>query len=214
MNLAFRMKPIHVIGLKLIIHLGSLIPLMATFYNGIYDELGGDPVEAILHFTGIGAFNLLLLSLLVSPAAKYFRQGLLIQVRRLLGLYAFTYALFHLLSFIVFELQFEWGLVLSEIIDRPYITVGFLAFLILFSLTATSTKAVQRKMKRNWQNLHNWVYLAILLIALHYIWSVKSDLVQPLIYWLLTIFLLYQRKDKVLLWYKRRVSKIAIKKAK
>jgi sulfoxide reductase heme-binding subunit YedZ len=208
------MKPIHVIGLKLIIHLGSLIPLMATFYNGIYDELGGDPVEAILHFTGIGAFNLLLLSLLVSPAAKYFRQGLLIQVRRLLGLYAFTYALFHLLSFIVFELQFEWGLVLSEIIDRPYITVGFLAFLILFSLTATSTKAVQRKMKRNWQNLHNWVYLAILLIALHYIWSVKSDLVQPLIYWLLTIFLLYQRKDKVLLWYKRRVSKIAIKKAK
>jgi sulfoxide reductase heme-binding subunit YedZ len=203
MNIAFRMKPIHVIGLKVIIHLASLIPLVLTYYYAIYDDLGGDPVESILHFTGIGAFNLLLLSLLVSPTAKYFRQGLLIQVRRLLGLYAFVYALFHLGSFILFELQFEWGLVISEIIDRPYITVGFLAFAILLCLTATSTKAIQRKLKRNWQKLHNWVYLAILLIALHYIWSVKSDLVQPMIYWILTLFLLYQRKDKMLLWYKR-----------
>lgn len=204
MNIAFRMKPAHIVSLKLIIHLASLVPLILTYYYAIYDDLGGDPVEAILHFTGIGAFNLILLSLLVSPTAKFFRQGLLIQVRRLLGLYGFTYALFHLISFIVFELQFEWSLILSEIIDRPYITVGFLALLILFSLTATSTKALQRKMKRNWQKLHNWVYLAILLIALHYIWSVKSDLVQPVIYWILTLFLLYQRKDKLLSWYKRR----------
>ena len=160
--------------------------------------MGADPVEAILHFTGIGAFNLLLLSLLVSPLAKTLRQGILVNVRRLLGLYTFFYAFCHFTSYIVFELQLEWGLLLSEIIKRPYITVGFVALLVLTSLTVTSNRAAQRKLGPKWQKLHNWVYLAGLLIALHYIWSVKSDLVQPIIYWVLLITLLAFRREKLL----------------
>ena len=205
--MAFRLSTTHIILLKTFIHLAALIPLVYTFYLATIDQLGGDPVEALLHFTGISAFNLLLLSLLVSPLAKRLKQGLLLRVRRLLGLYAFTYALAHLLTYILFELQLNWGLLFSEIIKRPYITVGFVAFLILTALTLTSTQAAQRKLKTNWQKLHNWVYLAVLLVALHFIWSVKSDITEPLIYWAMTLILLSLRKDKLLLTIKRWKNK-------
>jgi methionine sulfoxide reductase heme-binding subunit len=189
--------------LKVIIHIGALLPLIYTYYQAATDQLGADPVEALIHFTGISAFNLLLLSLLVSPLAKTLRQGLLVRVRRLLGLYAFTYALSHLLTYVVFELQLDWSLVVSEIIKRPYITVGFAALLILFALTLTSTQAAQRKLKGTWQKLHNWVYGAVLLVALHFIWSVKLDIIEPLIYWAMTLTLLYWRKDKLMVAIKR-----------
>lgn len=192
-----KLKPIHITLLKVVIHLLAFSLIANTFYLAINDELGADPVEALLHFTGIGAFNLLLLSLLVSPLAKFSKQVLLIRTRRLLGLYAFFYALCHFVSYIVFELQLEWSLLLLEIIKRPYITVGFVALLILTALTFTSTKAIQRKMGRSWQKLHNWVYLAGLLVALHFIWSVKSNLIEPLIYWAILLVLLSTRWNKL-----------------
>ncbi|MFT5676506.1 MAG: sulfoxide reductase heme-binding subunit YedZ [Paraglaciecola sp.] len=198
MNIKYRLKALHITVLKVVIHLSALIPIFIIYWQAFSDDLGADPVEAILHFTGIGAFNLLLLSLLVSPLAKILRQGILVNVRRLLGLYTFFYAFCHFTSYIVFELQLEWGLLLSEIIKRPYITVGFVALLVLTSLTVTSNRAAQRKLGTKWQKLHNWVYLASLLVALHYIWSVKSDLVQPIIYWLLLITLLTFRREKLL----------------
>lgn len=191
-----RLSAKHLLLLKTIIHLGSLVPLILTFYQAVNDQLGGDPVEALLHFTGIGAFNLLLLSLAVSPLAKFLKMGMLIRTRRLIGIYAFVYALSHFLSFIFFELQLEWSLLISEIVERPYITVGFAALLILLLMTTTSTQKIQQRLGKYWQKLHNWVYLSALLIALHYIWSVKSDITQPIIYWVILIFLLVLRKDK------------------
>jgi methionine sulfoxide reductase heme-binding subunit len=149
---AYRLSIKQINILKLVIHLGALIPLIYTFYLATIDELGADPVMALIHFTGIGAFNLLLLSLLVSPLAKWLKQGLLLRVRRLIGLYAFTYACSHFLSYVIFELQLDWRLIISEIIKRPYITVGFIALLILTSLAATSTQAMQRKLRSTWQN--------------------------------------------------------------
>ncbi len=197
-------KPGHLIFIKVVIHLSALLPFIFTFYQAATDQLDGDPVESILHFTGIGALNLLLISLFVSPLAKVFKAGQLVKTRRLLGLYSFFYALCHFLSFILFELQLEWLLVFSEIIQRPYITVGFVALGILASLAMTSTRWAQKQLGVHWQKLHNWVYLAALLIALHYIWSVKSDMLQPLIYWMILVFLLYQRKHKVSRWLKNR----------
>jgi sulfoxide reductase heme-binding subunit YedZ len=199
----FRLSTKHITLLKVFTHLGALIPLVYTFYLATIDKLGAEPVMALIHFSGIGAFNLLLLSLTVSPMAKWLKQGLLVRIRRLVGLYAFIYALGHFLTYIVFELQLNWALVISEIIKRPYITVGFVALLILTTLTVTSTQGMQRKLKTNWQKLHNWVYVALLLIALHFIWSVKSDIVEPLIYWAMALTLLALRKDKFLLAVKR-----------
>ncbi|GGO68883.1 protein-methionine-sulfoxide reductase heme-binding subunit MsrQ [Bowmanella pacifica] len=196
MNLSRALSRRSIEWIKFFIHSLSLSWAAVVFYQAATDQLGGDPVEALLHFTGISAFNLLLLCLSVSPLAKWLRASPLMQLRRLLGLYAFTFACLHLLSFVMFELQLEWQLLMTEIIKRPYITVGFSAWVILLLLAATSTKAMQRRLGKQWQKLHNWVYLAGPLIALHYIWSVKSDIFQPVVYIGLLAILLFCRKDK------------------
>ena len=197
----------HILWFKVCIHLSALLPLLITYYQAFNDQLGADPVEALLHFTGISAFNLLLISLCISPMAKKLKQGLLLNTRRLLGVYAFVYALAHVSSYILFELQLDWRLVVSEVIKRPYITVGFSAFIILLLMSLTSTKAAQRKLRSNWQKLHNWVYLAAILVALHYIWSVKSDIAQPILYWAIVVFLLYFRRQKLTRPFKRWTKK-------
>lgn len=186
-----------VLLLKIVIHLGALLPLLNLYYLAFTDELGADPVERVIHFTGIGAFNLLLLTLLVSPVAQQFRQGYLMRVRRLLGLYAYCYAFFHVANFFAFDLQFAWRLFLSEIIERPYITIGMLAFVLLSILAITSLQKVKVNMGKNWQKLHNVSYLIILLVAVHFYWSVKSGLLAPLFYFLLTLLLLLFRYKKL-----------------
>lgn len=190
-----------VLLLKITIHLMSFLPLITLYVLAFDDQLGADPVDEVIHFTGIGAFNLLLISLLVTPLAKKYRQGYLLQIRRLLGLYSFTYAVCHLLSFLAFEVQFNFSLFLDEILDRPYITIGMLAWAILCLLAVTSITTLKRKMGRNWQRLHNWVYVASLLIALHFLWSVKSDIVEPVIYGCIVIIFLVLRRDKIKRWF-------------
>lgn len=191
-----------VLLLKIAIHLLSFLPLLALYVLAFSDQLGADPVKEVIHFTGIGAFNILLISLVLTPLAKKYRQGYLLQTRRLLGLYSFTYAMCHLLSFLAFEVQFDFALFVDEIIERPYITVGMVALLILFSLALTSVNTLKRKMGKNWQRLHNGVYGAALLIALHFLWSVKSDIIEPGIYAIIALFLISLRRDKIKRWFK------------
>jgi len=188
---------------KFLIHAICLFLLFNLYYQAINDNLGADPVEAVLHFTGIGAFNLLLLSLFITPLAKYAKQSLLLKFRRLLGLYSFSYAIFHLASFLAFEVQFDWQLFIDEIIDRPYITVGMLAIVILFSLAVTSVSSLKRKMGKSWQKLHNGVYLAVILVSLHFYWSVKSEIIEPSIYIAITLTLLLLRKQKIKNFFKK-----------
>ncbi|MFT5758424.1 MAG: sulfoxide reductase heme-binding subunit YedZ [Alteromonadaceae bacterium] len=182
--------------LKGLIHTASLLPLCLLYVSAFNNELGADPVEAVIHFTGIGAFNLLLLSLLVTPLAKKFKQGFLMKVRRLLGLYAFTYAFFHVLNFIAFDLQFNLSLLVDEIIKRPYITIGLAAILLLTALAITSVNYLKRKMGTSWQKLHNAIYLVILLVGVHFYWSVKSEIIEPSIYIVISLVLLTLRWKK------------------
>lgn len=186
-----------VLVLKVIIHLGALLPVINLYFLAFADELGADPVEAVIHFTGIGSLNLLLITLCVSPLAKFLKQGYLVQTRRLLGLYAFTYALLHLLNFLAFEVQFDGMLFISEVIKRPYITVGMVAFILLTSLAITSLHRLKRKMGKSWQRLHNYNYLLVLLVTVHFYWSVKSELLSPLFYFLLAFILLAIRHKKL-----------------
>jgi sulfoxide reductase heme-binding subunit YedZ len=188
---------------KLFIHLAALLPLVNAYYLAFTDQLGADPVEAIIHFTGIGAFNLLLLSLAITPISKRFKVSLLVKVRRLVGLYSFTYALLHLTNFLVFEVQFDWLLFLNEIIDRPYITIGMAGLLILLTLAITSVSALKKRMGKNWQKLHNWVYLAVIFVGIHFYWSVKSDIIEPSIYLFISVTLLALRFEK----FKKRIKK-------
>ncbi|MEI6893316.1 MAG: protein-methionine-sulfoxide reductase heme-binding subunit MsrQ [Colwellia sp.] len=183
--------------LKVFIHLAAFLPLLNVYYLAFNDQLGADPVQYVIHFTGIGAFNLLLLSLLISPWAKRFKQGYLMQVRRLLGLYVFTYAFMHVLNFLAFDLQFAWSLFFNEVVKRPYITIGMVAFILLFLLAITSHNSLKRKMARNWQRLHNFSYLIAILVAVHFYWSVKSGLFTPVLYFILTMLLLACRYKKI-----------------
>ncbi|GAA0821761.1 protein-methionine-sulfoxide reductase heme-binding subunit MsrQ [Colwellia asteriadis] len=186
-----------VLLLKLLIHISAFLPLAYLYYQALNDQLGADPVQRVIHFTGIGAFNLLLLTLTVSPLAKYFKRGYLLQVRRLLGLYTFFYALFHVLNFLAFDLQFAWGLFIGEVVKRPYISIGMVAFLLLSALAITSLNSIKRKMGRSWQSLHNFSYLILTLIAVHFYWSVKSEILVPLFYGLLSFIILLFRYKKL-----------------
>ena len=190
--------------LKALVHITALYPLVNLYYQAISDRLGADPVEVVIHFTGIGALNLLLISLLISPAAKFFKIGALIQFRRMIGLYAFFYALCHILNFLSFEVQFDLQLFIDEVFERPYITVGMTAFLLLTALAVTSIAKIRRKMKKNWQTLHNFTYLIALLGVVHFYWSVKSEIIEPLIYFALYAILMGFRHQKVQGWRKKR----------
>lgn len=192
------LKPIHIFAFKVFVHLGCLVPLGLMFYWGIENQLSGDPVERLLHFTGISAINLLFISLLISPTARLIKAPLLMRCRRLLGLYAFVFALCHFVSYIIFELQFNWGLLVSEVIKRPYITVGFSAFVILILLAMTSLKWAKKRLGRKWQTLHNTVYIGVVLAITHYLWSVKTVYGQPLIYLVLLLFILALRRQKIM----------------
>ena len=183
--------------LKIIIHLSALLPVVNLYFLAFADELGADPVEAVIHFTGIGSLNLLLITLCVSPLANILKQGYLLNTRRLLGLYAFAYALLHLLNFLAFEVQFDGGLFISEVIKRPYITVGMIAFAVFSALAFTSLSRLKRKMGKSWQRLHNYTYLLVLLVTVHFYWSVKSELTSPLFYFLLCFILLAFRYKKL-----------------
>ncbi len=183
--------------LKVVIHLAAFLPLFNLYYLAFNDLLGADPVQRVIHFTGIGAFNLLLLTLTVSPLAKKFKQGYLLPVRRLLGLYAFSYAFMHILNFLAFDLQFAWLLFFNEIVKRPYITVGMVAFVFLAALAITSVNLLKRKMGKSWQILHNFSYLITVLVSIHFYWSVKSELISPLFYFILTLILLAFRYKKI-----------------
>lgn len=188
-----RLKASHLFAIKSLFHLLALSPMGYLVWAVLVGRAGGEPVEYIIHFTGMGALNSLLAVLLVSPIAKRFKLGLLIQTRRLLGLYVFAYATLHISAFISLDLLFEWTLLASEVVKRPYILVGASGYILLLLLAITSVNRLKRKMGRRWQTLHNGIYLIAILAPIHFYWSVKSEVIEPSIYLILFGVLLLVR---------------------
>lgn len=145
-------------------------------------SLGADPVAEILHSCGKWALNFLLITLCVTPLRQLTGWNLLIRLRRMLGLFAFTYALLHFLSYLILDRALLWGTILTDIYKRPYITIGFIALLLLIPLAVTSTNKMMRRLGRRWQKLHRLIYLIAILGVWHFYWQVKADILQPLIY--------------------------------
>ncbi|MEH6530959.1 MAG: protein-methionine-sulfoxide reductase heme-binding subunit MsrQ [Photobacterium frigidiphilum] len=185
-----KLSPRHIFWLKVVIHIVSLGFLLLLVGQTLTGNLGADPIQGISHFTGKAALNMLMITLLLSPLARYFKQGALVRVRRLVGMYSFFWAALHLSGYLILDLGLDWQLLGSEIVSRPYLTLGAISWIILASLAITSTQGMQRRLGRRWQKLHNWVYLALLLAPIHYYWSVKSGIVEPGIYILMAITLL------------------------
>jgi methionine sulfoxide reductase heme-binding subunit len=188
-----RPGPGQLLWYKALFHLIALVPLAYLLLLVLTDNAGGDPVQYIIHYTGNGALNALVATLLVSPLARRFKLGWLIQTRRLIGLYVFAYASLHILAFFSLDLLFAWSLLLSEVVKRPYILVGASAYLLLTALAITSITALRRRLGRRWQQLHNSIYLIALLVPVHFYWSVKSEVIEPSLYLLGLLLLLWWR---------------------
>jgi sulfoxide reductase heme-binding subunit YedZ len=145
--------------------------------------LGAEPVETLTHETGQWALRFLLLSLAITPARRLLRAPFLAPWRRSLGLAAFGYACLHLSVYLALDQVFDWSAVVEDVAERPYVTAGATAFLCLVPLAATSTRGAQRRLGgRRWRNLHRLAYAAAAAAVVHFLWLVKADLREPLLY--------------------------------
>lgn len=168
--------------IKSAVFIACLLPLGLIVFDGFQDNLTADPIEEILHRTGIWTLRILLLTLAMTPLRVMTGSALFIRLRRMLGLFTFFYASLHLTVYTWLDLGLDWSHLFEDVIERPYITVGMLAWLLMLPMAITSNKAMIRKMGASWKRLHQSIYLVIGLGCLHFIWLVKSDITEPLIY--------------------------------
>jgi sulfoxide reductase heme-binding subunit YedZ len=177
----------------------ALVPAVLLLVAVLTDGLGANPVEAVTHRTGFAAITLLMTTLAITPAQQLLRFSPLIQLRRMLGLFAFFYASLHFLTYTVDQtylsgLGISPAAIAEDVRERPYVTIGFTAFMLLIPLAVTSTKGwVKRLGGRRWQRLHRLVYVAAIGAVVHFLWLVKADMLRPLIFaGVLTVLLGYR----------------------
>lgn len=178
---------------RLALYAIGLMPAAATFWLGVIDRLGPEPIKALEHTLGLWSLRFLIASLCVTPLRDLFGIRLL-AYRRTLGLLAFYYALLHLLTWLVLDQGFAWNAIVKDVLKRPYITIGMVAFVILIPLAVTSNATMIKRLgAATWQKLHRWVYLAAALAAVHFIMVVKAWPPQPLVYAAIVAILLLYR---------------------
>jgi len=179
---------------KVVVFYACLLPLARLIGDGLADRLGPDPVADIIHTTGIWALRLLLAMLAITPLKRHTGWHWLVRLRRMLALYAFFYACLHLSSYLLFEQTFDWPEIAKDIAKRPYVTAGFISYVLMLPLALTSTHAMMRRIGgRNWQRLHRLSYLVAAMAVLHYFWLVKRDISLPTLYALIFAALLCAR---------------------
>jgi len=192
--------------IKPIIFVVALVPLAFLIHRALNNDLGANPVETINRYTGDWVLRFLLVTLAVTPLRRLFGWNVLLRYRRMLGLFAFFYVCLHFLSYAWLDRYFAVADIIKDVAKRPYITVGFACFLMLIPLAATSTNAMIRRLgARRWQRLHRLVYLVGVGGIVHFLWLVKSDLREPLIYGAILAILLGFR-----LWDRARREPVAV----
>ncbi len=164
----------------------ALAPAALMVFDGSVGAFGPNPVEEVTHRTGIAAIVLLVMTLAITPLRKVLRVGALVKFRRMLGLFAFFYASLHVMTYAVDQtylsgLGLSPAAIVEDVLDRPYITMGFVAFLLLVPLAVTSTRGWVRRMGgKRWQLLHRLVYVAAVAASVHFLWLVKADVTRPI----------------------------------
>ena len=186
--------------LKPVLFAAALIPFGYLVVGLLVDGLGANPVETITHMSGEWALRLLLLTLLVTPLRRATGLAWLVRVRRMLGLFAFFYVVVHFTTYALLDAGLDLAYVVEDVLDRPYITVGFVTLCTLVPLAATSTDAMIRRLGgAQWRRLHRLAYFAGAGGVLHFLWLAfsKSDLREPLIYLAILVVLLVARLPAV-----------------
>ncbi|MEM7532648.1 MAG: protein-methionine-sulfoxide reductase heme-binding subunit MsrQ [Chloroflexota bacterium] len=178
----------------LAVNLAAFTPLLLLIWRFLNNDLGVNPIDSVTDNTGKVAIIMLMLSLACTPLNFMFGWRKVMTVRKSLGLHAFMYAGLHFLTFIGLDFGFNWDLIINDaLFNKPYALAGFGAFLILLPLALTSTRYWMKRLGRNWKRLHQAVYVSGILAVLHFIWLVKFDLTEPLIYATILTFLLLAR---------------------
>jgi sulfoxide reductase heme-binding subunit YedZ len=175
------------------IALACLLPLARLIALGASGGLGANPIEFITRSTGTWTLIGLLVTLSVTPLRRLTGRADLIRYRRMLGLFTFFYACLHFTTYVWLDQFFAPAAIAKDIVKRPFITVGFTAFVLLIPLAATSTHAMMRRLGRRWQQLHRLIYPIALLGVVHFLWLVKKDLTEPLVYGAILVLLLALR---------------------
>jgi len=194
------LKTVRFVG-KPVVFLLCLLPaaLVVTDAFELTGRLGANPVEEILDRFGNWGLRMIMITLTVTPLRRITGWNWLARFRRMLGLFAFFYILMHFLTWLILDQGVLLSAILEDLTERPFITIGFAALLLLIALAATSTDGMRRRLGRRWQVLHNAVYAIALLGVWHYWWQVKKDVTEPLIYAAILAVLLGAR-----LWWRWR----------
>jgi len=193
--------------LKRAVFLSALLPFFLYLSALLLDRLGANPIEVVTRASGDWALRFLLMTLAITPLRRLTGWTLWMRFRRMLGLFAFFYAAVHVLLYLWLDQFFSWPDIWLDILDRPFISAGFIAFVILVPLAMTSTRAMMRRLKKRWGQLHKGVYVAAIAAVLHFWWmkSAKSDVSEPLLYSVILATLLSFRLRPVLAAISRRL---------
>jgi len=188
------------------VFLGGLYPLARIVLLGFTGGLGANPIEFITRSTGLWTLVFLCITLAVTPVRRLTGLNALLRFRRMLGLFAFFYVVLHFTTYVWFDKWFDVFAMLKDIVKRPFILVGFSAFVLLIPLAVTSPKAMVRKLGRRWQTLHKLIYPIAVLAILHFWWmkAGKHDLILPKIYGAIVVVLLAWR---VIVWLRSRITR-------
>jgi methionine sulfoxide reductase heme-binding subunit len=170
-------------ALKPLVFVLALLPAAYLVYLGFTNDLGVNPAETLQLETGTWALNFLIATLAITPLRRLTRWNRLIQYRRMLGLFAFFYAFTHFLTYLILDQSFSLDQMMADVVKRPFITMGFTAFVLMIPLALTSTKGwIRRLGGRQWQMLHRLIYVSAVAASIHYIWKVKVVLGPPVYY--------------------------------
>jgi sulfoxide reductase heme-binding subunit YedZ len=192
---------------KVVIFAAALLPVARLAWKALRHGLGANPIEVITHSTGDWTLIFILLTLSITPIRSFTRQYWLIGLRRMIGLFAFFYGSLHFTTYFWLDKSFHVHEIVKDIYKRPFITVGFSAFVLMIPLAATSTSwAIRRLGGKNWQRLHRLIYLTAILGVIHYIWLVKADKRKPLEYGVVLAALLLYRVGAWLYSKRKRPS--------
>lgn len=179
---------------KLLISVNAIIPLAFMIYDWSNGRLGANPIEFFLRATGVLTLIFLLLTLAITPLRRAFGWNGLIKYRRMLGLYAFFYALIHLTTYSLFDKSLDVAAIAADIVQRPFIAIGMVAFFLLIPLAITSTNGwVKRLGGKRWSMLHKLTYIIAILGVIHFWMIVKSDIFYPAIFGFVLVVLLMSR---------------------
>lgn len=176
--------------MKPLLFILCLIPFASLILGIVQNDLGSNPVETVIHVTGEWSLKFLLITLAMTPLKILLGKPWPIKFRRMLGLFTFFYATLHCLTWLWVDQELAWSNIIADIAERPYVTVGFAAWLILVALAITSNRWSIKQLGKSWAKLHKTVYLVSILAILHFVWLIKADWLEPLIYGVILLALL------------------------